>query len=145
MTDKPQSKKKATPAKAKSKAKLPAKRKKAEAKPLAPQLTVKERLHLAAVWLGKSLAKLSLGVVIGLFIYVIYLDAKVTRTFEGSIWQIPAQVYAKPLTLSVGMPLTQQSLEQEVMELNYRRVDTLGGPGEYTLAKQHLSLVRRGL
>ena len=106
-------------------------------------IPLKQRMRLAARWFGYSCAKLSLGLLIGLVIYLIYLDAKVTRKFEGHKWQIPAQVYARPLQLSPQMAITRAQLETQVKALNYRKVASLKGPGEYTLSKQHLSLVRR--
>jgi penicillin-binding protein 1B len=68
--------------------------------------------------------------VIGTF-YVMYLDRLVTTQFEGRRWTLPAQVYAAPLELYAGLPLSGSDLEHELQRLQYRRVDKLEHPGTY--------------
>jgi penicillin-binding protein 1B len=55
----------------------------------------------------------------------------VTRQFEGRRWTLPAQVYAAPLELYAGLPLSEGELERELQRLEYRRVDRLERPGTY--------------
>ncbi|MFT5162848.1 MAG: penicillin-binding protein 1B [Alteromonadaceae bacterium] len=104
---------------------------------------IKNKIKQGLWWLLKTTAKLTLALSIGLCIYLIYLDAKVTRKFEGQKWQIPAQIYAQPLTLDKNLSITQQQLIEELKALNYRKVSVLNGPGEFLLVKNQLSLVRR--
>ena len=52
-----------------------------------------------------------------------YLDHLVTRQFEGRRWTLPAQVYAAPLELYAGLPLSPADLEHELQRLQYRRAE----------------------
>ncbi|HXS26550.1 MAG TPA: penicillin-binding protein 1B [Steroidobacteraceae bacterium] len=54
--------------------------------------------------------------------YVLRLDHMVVHQFEGRRWTLPAQVYAAPVELYDGLPLSQSELEQELQRLSYRRV-----------------------
>ncbi|HTY50749.1 MAG TPA: transglycosylase domain-containing protein, partial [Steroidobacteraceae bacterium] len=63
--------------------------------------------------------------------YVVHLDNVVTHQFEGRRWTLPAQVYAAPLELYVGLPMTAAGLEHELQRLQYRR-DGADLPGRYT-------------
>jgi penicillin-binding protein 1B len=64
-------------------------------------------------------------------VWWIYLDHEVTQQFEGRRWTLPAQIYAAPLELYAGLPLTLGDLEHELQRLQYRRVDKLERPGTY--------------
>jgi penicillin-binding protein 1B len=70
-------------------------------------------------------------VVLAAVVYGIYLDREVTHQFEGRRWTLPAQIYAAPLELYAGLPLSQTDLEHELQRLQYRRVDRLERPGTY--------------
>lgn len=109
----------------------------------APALPFKARMRNAAIWCGKTVAKLSFAMLFALVLYLIYLDSKVTRKFENKKWQIPAQIYAQPLTLRMGFPIDKATLIDELQALNYRQVSKLTGPGEYTVSPKHLSVVKR--
>ena len=63
--------------------------------------------------------------------YYVYLDRIVTKQFEGRRWTLPAHVYASPLELYAGLPLTQADIKHELERLQYRRVDRLDRPGTY--------------
>ncbi len=64
-------------------------------------------------------------------LWIAHLDRVVTREFQGRLWSIPARVYAAPLELYVGAPVTANELEQELHGLHYRRGDPSAGPGIY--------------
>ncbi len=64
-------------------------------------------------------------------VYGVYLDREVTHQFEGRRWTLPAQIYAAPLELYAGLPLSQADLEHELQRLQYRRVDRLERPGSF--------------
>jgi penicillin-binding protein 1B len=70
-------------------------------------------------------------VVLVAVVYGIYLDRVITHQFEGRRWTLPAQIYAAPLELYAGLPLTLADLEHELYRLQYRRVDRLERPGTY--------------
>jgi penicillin-binding protein 1B len=103
----------------------------------------KAKAKQGGIWFAWTCSKLMLAFMLGLVIYVIYLDAKVTRKFEGKKWQIPAQIYAKPLSLFIAKPITKAQLIEELEALNYRNTNRLDGAGEYKVEQNRLSLVRR--
>jgi len=63
--------------------------------------------------------------------WVIYLDRLVTREFQGRLWSVPARVFAEPLELYAGAPVSADDLEQELKRLHYRTGDPASGPGLY--------------
>ncbi|MEA3151886.1 MAG: penicillin-binding protein, partial [Gammaproteobacteria bacterium] len=63
--------------------------------------------------------------------WVVHLDRVVTREFQGRHWSVPARVYAAPLELYVGAPITADDLEEELHRLHYRRGDPSTGTGAY--------------
>jgi penicillin-binding protein 1B len=72
------------------------------------------------------------GVFIVLFsIYFYFLDRSVTRQFQGTRWTLPAQVFAAPLELYAGAPLSMSDLIAELARLRYRPAQTLDRPGTY--------------
>ena len=44
--------------------------------------------------------------------YTVYLDATIRSSFEGKKWQLPARVYARPLELYAGLPVSANEFEQ---------------------------------
>jgi penicillin-binding protein 1B len=76
-------------------------------------------------------------------LYALYLDHLVVKQFEGRRWTLPAQVYAAPLELYTGAPLTLPGLEHELQRLHYRRADRPDQPGTYTLAGEHVEVALR--
>jgi len=76
-------------------------------------------------------------------VYGFYLDQIVTRQFEGRRWTLPAQVYAAPLDLYVGLPLSQTELEHELARLQYRRTERLEHPGTYREQAARIDLALR--
>ncbi|MCK5396286.1 MAG: penicillin-binding protein 1B [Gammaproteobacteria bacterium] len=74
----------------------------------------------------KRIAYTSLVVLSLVFVvYMSYLDRRITERFEGRIWQLPAHVYARPLELFVGKPISVEQLKFELDYLNYQKVDQL--------------------
>jgi penicillin-binding protein 1B len=60
-----------------------------------------------------------------------HLDGIVTREFQGRHWSVPARVYAAPLELYAGAPVSAADLEEELHRLHYRAGDPLAGAGVY--------------
>ena len=92
-------------------------------------------VHLKRVTFRKLIWRTVLGavavVVLAAGVYFIYLDREVTHQFEGRRWTLPAQIFAAPLELYAGLPLSQADLERELQRLQYRRVERLERPGTY--------------
>ena len=84
-------------------------------------------------WLRWGLAILAvcLALAIAVTVWVMHLDHVVTREFEGRHWSVPARVYAAPLELYVGAPVSADDLEEELRRVHYHRGDPASGPGAY--------------
>ncbi len=52
--------------------------------------------------------------------YVIYLDFEVRSQFDGRKWSVPAKVYARPLELYIGKPLSHEQFNFELKTSGYR-------------------------
>lgn len=63
-------------------------------------------------------------------IWVAVLDVQVREKFDGKKWSLPARVYARPLELYEGLPITPALFEQELQALGYRFVSNLSAPGQ---------------
>ncbi len=64
-------------------------------------------------------------------LWVWHLDSVVTREFQGRHWSVPARVFAAPLELYAGAPVSADDLEEELRRLHYRSGDPSAGPGFY--------------
>lgn len=76
--------------------------------------------------------------------YIVYLDIIVREQFEGKRWALPARVYARPMELYAGRPLTPDQFSQELERLGYRSVREPTRPGEYTRNREIFHLQTRG-
>jgi len=63
--------------------------------------------------------------------WITHLDRVVTQQFQGRHWSVPAHVYAAPIELYAGAPISADDLEEELRRVHYRRGDPAGGPGVY--------------
>ena len=75
--------------------------------------------------------------------YIIYLDAQIKHHFSGNKWQVPAQIYARPLQLQKGEEITRKEVLDELKLLGYRRVNQIQGSGEYSVGQAAISIYRR--
>jgi penicillin-binding protein 1B len=71
--------------------------------------------HRRRIVLGSILISFAL-----VFAYVIWLDVVISSQFEGRRWNVPTQVFARPLELSPGLLLSAKGVEQELTRLGYR-------------------------
>ncbi len=86
-----------------------------------------------------------IGLAVGLagILYGVHLDRVVRGKFEGKRWALPARVYARPLELYLGRPLTSDQLVGELIRLNYRQVDAPQSPGSYSRSGDRFLLQTR--
>ena len=77
------------------------------------------------------------------FVWVFYLNARVTTEFKGQLFAEPARVYAKPLSLYPGLELSQRTLIEELQRLGYRQVSTRAGSGTFWPTGNTIELVTR--
>ena len=87
--------------------------------------------------------KTSLAGIVAMALYLIYLDARITRQFEGNKWQLPAQVYARSMSFSPGQFLSRQEVIWELDRLNYSVVNRVSRTGQYEVAKNSIKIYRR--
>ena len=83
---------------------------------------------VARRWFGRAFVLVTLTIVAT----VVWLDYRIVSAFEGRRWDLPARVYARPLELAAGVPLSAGDLEGHLRDLGYKAVS--GGaprPGSY--------------
>jgi penicillin-binding protein 1B len=94
-----------------------------------------------------TLVKLGLALVlVGTLVVALYathLDRIVQERFSGSLWALPAKVYARAMELYVGLPLSPAILERELQRLGYRPTEGTPRPGEYRKAGTEWELYAR--
>ena len=100
-----------------------------------------QRIKPAVVLLLMLVALITL---VGGGAYVMRLDGIVREKFEGKRWAIPAKVFARPLTLQVGLPLGLSEVRSELTELNYRELVGAPTPGTFSQQNNTLYLHTRG-
>jgi penicillin-binding protein 1B len=105
------------------------------------QSALAQRTLFAKLW--SIFWKLSLATFIAMALYFIYLDAKITRQFEGNKWQLPAQVYARSMAFYPGQFLSSQEVIWELERLNYSAVNRLSRTGQYVKTANSIKIYRR--
>jgi len=75
--------------------------------------------------------------------FTAYLDHTIRQQFEGKRWSLPARVYAQPLELYQGKPLSFPSLYKELEVAGYRRTPRAQQPGTYKHTGQHIRISTR--
>ena len=58
----------------------------------------------------RPLLKIFLFLLVAGGLVLVFLDARITATFSDKMWDLPAKVYARPLELFDGAPLTADDL-----------------------------------
>ena len=94
-------------------------------------------------WLSLML-KLAVVMLVVAVAGLVYLDAFVRERFDSHVWQLPARVYANPVELYEGRVLAEDSLEQLLTLMRYRRVADPSTPGSYHRQGQQWTLYTRG-
>lgn len=87
--------------------------------------------------------KIGIFVSIVLAFYVIYMDAWVQTRMSGQKWETPVKVFARPLSLYQHKFLPQSELVTELKILNYRKVNTVTEPGQYSVSGSSVEFYRR--
>ncbi|MCF2948778.1 penicillin-binding protein 1B [Paraglaciecola aquimarina] len=75
--------------------------------------------------------------------YCVYLDAQISKKFAGNKWQVPAQIFARPLYLALKQEITINEIEEELTLLGYRKVTRAQGSGEYQVLGNRIRIQRR--
>jgi penicillin-binding protein 1B len=88
--------------------------------------------------------KLGLVLLLLLVGWTIYLDVQVTSRFEGHRWEIPSRVFARPLDLYSGAPVTLDAFRHELESLGYERDPRAADPGTFTRNGREFRVHTRG-
>jgi penicillin-binding protein 1B len=75
---------------------------------------------------------------------LLYLDSHIREQFEGKRWAVPAKVYARPLELYAGSPITLAELKVELRGLGYQFVPKVTFPGQVAFSKTKAIVHTRG-
>ena len=102
--------------------------------------SLKQRF-LSFLW--PLLWKGSLAFIAFMFIAGIYFDQKIKRKLDGPTWNLPAQVYARPLVIEKEGSLTKNSLITELKLLNYRPVRRVQASGQFAVEGNQVIVYRR--
>ncbi len=89
------------------------------------------------------LLKSLLVLILGLTLWCVYLDATVRSKFDGKRWQIPAQVYARPLEIYPGLELRKDDLQTELALLGYERRQKADRPGTFAAGSYAVEIYTR--
>jgi len=106
----------------------------------APSKTIKQRVF---GFLWSFTWKVSLVFIAFMAISGIYFDKMIERRLDGATWQLPAQVFARPLTIKSNMSLSQQGLISELKLLNYRPVIKVQASGQFSVLGKTVTIYRR--
>lgn len=101
------------------------------------------RTQRAVPWRSWLLRNVLLLSVVGAAFYVAYLDFRIRNEFEGKRWAVPARVYARPLELYAGRPLSREQLLQELQLLGYTKTAGELLPGAYREQHGELTIATR--
>lgn len=104
-------------------------------------LKIKNQLQLFIRWTLRTTLKLGVAAVVATSIYLIYLDSKITQQFSSYSWNIPTQVFAKPVSFHTGKILSLAWVREALSRLNYSSVTSNQSldVGEYHLAVRSAS------
>ena len=67
----------------------------------------------------------------------------IKHAFSGNKWEVPAQIFARPLEISKGEEITPQEVIDELNLLGYRKVTFADSSGEYSYQNKVLTVQRR--
>ncbi|AFP85319.1 bifunctional glycosyl transferase/transpeptidase [secondary endosymbiont of Ctenarytaina eucalypti] len=98
----------------------------------------KKRSHLG--WWFISIVML-LSFVIA--IYGVYLDAQIRQRINGKVWQLPAAVYGRMVSLESGMSYSRSAITKLLEGMQYCQVARITRPGEFTIRGNSIELLRR--
>ncbi|MCW8109781.1 penicillin-binding protein 1B [Alteromonas ponticola] len=93
-------------------------------------------------WRGFFFKLLFIGLVV-FAAYLVYLDAQIKHTFSGNKWEVPAQIFARPLVLEKELEITPKEVLEELKLLGYRNVSSPDSSGEYRFSGNNLVIQRR--
>ncbi|MBM4221970.1 MAG: penicillin-binding protein 1B, partial [Gammaproteobacteria bacterium] len=76
-------------------------------------------------------------------LWIWLLDRQIVSQFEGRRWDLPAQVYARPLELYAGLRLSADELQRELVALGYSPATSIRTQGTYARLTGRIVLMTR--
>ncbi|MFT4746554.1 MAG: penicillin-binding protein 1B [Congregibacter sp.] len=107
-----------------------------------PYVSIWKRLNPFR-WFWRHWGKLLFIFILVVAAYFIYLDAQIIQKFTGNKWQVPAQIYARPMFLNVKQEISINEIEEELQLLGYRKVIRADSSGEYQVLNNSIRIQRR--
>ncbi|MFU0870618.1 bifunctional glycosyl transferase/transpeptidase [Kluyvera sichuanensis] len=89
------------------------------------------------------LVKLGIVFAVLMAIYGVYLDQKIRSRIDGKVWQLPAAVYGRMVSLEPDMPISKKEMVQLLTATQYRQVSAMTRPGEFTVQANSIEMIRR--
>ena len=93
-------------------------------------------------WIG-LLFKLFLVFAVVMAIYGVYLDSQIRSRIDGKVWQLPATVYGRMVSLEPGMSYNKKEMIALLEGTQYREVTRMTRPGEFTVQANSIEMIRR--
>ncbi len=88
---------------------------------------------------------IGVGVVLGFLPpYVFHLDREVRSRFDDLSWESPSRVYARPLQLAPGLPMSAAVLQLELAASRYVEEAQARTPGSWHKEGERYTIARRG-
>lgn len=96
----------------------------------------------ASNWLWFFL-KLFIVFVVLFIAYGVWLDQKIRHRLDGQVWQLPAAVYGRMVNLEPDTPVSRQEMIALLEATQYRQVERMVRPGEFTVQPHSIEIIRR--
>ncbi|SFN16837.1 penicillin-binding protein 1B [Izhakiella capsodis] len=93
-------------------------------------------------WLGLFI-KLFLLLIVIIIAYGFWLNAKISNRIDGNVWQLPAAVYGRIVSLEPGMTYSEKEMIALLDGTQYREVSRITRPGEFAVHGNNIELLRR--
>ncbi|MBT0724330.1 bifunctional glycosyl transferase/transpeptidase [Rosenbergiella sp. S61] len=93
-------------------------------------------------WLG-LLLKIILVVAVIIAAWGVYLDSEIRHRIDGRVWDLPATVYGRMVSLEPGMPFDRKDMIALLEGTQYRQVTKITRPGEFSVKGNSIELLRR--
>ncbi|PIJ49800.1 penicillin-binding protein 1B [Erwinia sp. OLTSP20] len=93
-------------------------------------------------WLGLFI-KLFLIFIVVIVAYGAWLDSEIRSRIDGKVWQLPAAVYGRMVSLEPGMSYSKKEMVALLEGTQYREVSRITRPGEFTVRGNTIDMLRR--
>ncbi|MCY4148459.1 MAG: penicillin-binding protein 1B [Gammaproteobacteria bacterium] len=89
------------------------------------------------------LPSLCLALLLAGSITLLYIDVQIRHIMDGEIHSEPSHVYARPLSIREGDPLSLARLSRKLDRYGYRKTNQISQPGDYSIDQSKANLFIR--